>query len=81
MIYAGAQAGLRRLGSVPLPDVELPARLDVEMQTADMANVASWVKGVERSGTRSVRIHGEDPLEIYRSFVGITYITRVSEGR
>jgi D-amino peptidase len=81
MIYAGAQAGLRRLGSVPLPDVELPARLDVETQTADMAHLASWVKGVERSGTRSVRIQGEDPLEIYRSFVGITYITRVSEGR
>jgi D-amino peptidase len=46
-----------------------------------MAHVATWVKGVERSGTRSVRIMGEDPLEIYRSFVGLTYITRMSEGR
>jgi D-amino peptidase len=81
MIYAGAEAAVRRLGSVPLPDIELPARLDVEMQNADMAHVATWVKGVERSGTRSVRIHGEDPLEVYRSFVGLTYITRVSEGR
>jgi D-amino peptidase len=81
MIYAGAEAAVRRLGSVPLPDVELPARLDVELQTADMAHVATWVKGVERSGTRSVRIMGEDPLEVYRSFVGLTYITRVSEGR
>jgi D-aminopeptidase len=66
---------------IPLPDVELPARLDLELQTADMAQVASWVKGVERTGTRSVRIAGDDPLEVYRSFVGITYITRVSEGR
>jgi D-amino peptidase len=81
MIYAGAESALRRLGSVPLPNVELPARLDVELQNADMANVASWVKGVERSGTRSVRIMGDDPLEVYRSFVGLTYITRVSEGR
>ena len=81
MIYAGAEAAVQRLGSVPLPDVELPARLDVELQTADMAHVATWVKGVERSGTRSVRIKGEDPLEVYRSFVGLTYITRVSEGR
>ena len=32
-------------------------------------------------GTRSVRIAGDDPLEVYRSFVGLTYITRVSEGR
>ncbi len=81
MIYAGAEAAVRRLGDVPLPDIELPARLDVEFQTADMADVASWVKGAERSGTRSVRIEGDDPLEVYRSFVGITYITRVSEGR
>jgi D-amino peptidase len=81
MIYAGAEAAVGRLRSVPLPDVELPARLDVELQTADMAHVASWVKGVERTGTRSVRVMGDDPLEIYRSFVGITYITRVSEGR
>jgi D-amino peptidase len=63
-------------GSIPQP-----ARLDVDFQTADMALVASWVKGVERSGTRSVRIEGDDPLEVHRSFVGITYITRVSEGR
>jgi len=81
MIYAGAESALRRLGSVPLPNVGLPARLDVELQNADMASVASWVKGVERSGTRSVRIMGDDPLEVYRSFVGLTYITRVSEGR
>ena len=81
MIYAGAETAVRRIGSVPLPDIELPARLDVELQTADMAQVATWVRGVSRSGTRSVRIAGEDPLEIYRSFVGLTYITRVAEGR
>jgi D-amino peptidase len=81
MIYAGAEASVRRLASVPLPDIELPARLDIELQTADLAHVASWVKGVEHSGTRSVRIVGDDPLEVYRSFVGITYITRVAEGR
>jgi D-amino peptidase len=53
----------------------------VETQTAGMAQVASWVKGVERTGTRSVRIEGDDPLEIYRSFVAVACITRVSEGR
>lgn len=64
-----------------MPDIALPARLDVSMQTADMAQVASWVKGVERTGTRTVRVEGEDPLAVFRSFVGITYITRVAEGR
>ena len=30
---------------------------------------------------RTVSISGEDPLAMFRSFVGVTYITRVSEGR
>jgi D-amino peptidase len=79
MIYAAAEAAARRLGSVALPDVELPARPDVEPQTADISPRRDL--GVERSGTRSVRIAGDDPLEVYRSFVGITCITRVAEGR
>jgi D-amino peptidase len=81
LIYAGAEAAVGRIGSIPLPDIALPAELEVEMQTADMADIATWVKGVDRSGIRSVRIAGDDPLEVYRSFVGITYITRVAEGR
>jgi D-amino peptidase len=80
-ITDAARAAVQRAPSVPLPDITLPARLDVHMQTADMAGVASWVKGVERTGTRAVRIEADDPLAVYRSFVGITYITRVAEGR
>jgi D-amino peptidase len=80
-IAGAATAAVQRARSVPVPDIALPARLDVHTQTADMAEVASWVKGVERTGTRAVRIEGDDPLAVYRSFVGITYITRVAEGR
>jgi len=64
-----------------LPAIGLPATLEVHVQTADMAEVASWVRGVERTGARTVSIRGEDPLEVFRAFVGMTYITRVSEGR
>jgi D-amino peptidase len=68
-------------GVLQLPAISLPAALAVHMQTADMAEVASWVRGVERTGVRAVSIRGEDPLAMFRSFVGVTYITRVSEGR
>jgi D-amino peptidase len=64
-----------------LPAIALPATLEVHVQTADMAEVASWVRGVERTGVRTVRIQGGDPLAMFRSFVGLTYITRVAEGR
>jgi D-amino peptidase len=81
MIAAGAERAMRRLATMKAPAIELPATLDVHMQTADMAEVASWVRDVNRTGTRTVRVHGGNPLAMYRSFVAITYITRVSEGR
>lgn len=80
-IGAAAEAAVQRAAMMPLPAITLPARLDVHMQTADMAEVASWVKGVERIGTRTVRAESDDPLAVFRSFVGISYITRVAEGR
>ena len=69
------------LSVLGLPAIARPATLEVHVQTADMAEVASWVRGVERTGVRTVSIRGEDPLEVFRAFVGMTYITRVSEGR
>lgn len=80
-IAAGAAQALRRLPTIGLPDITRPARLDIEVQTADMAQVASWVKGAERTGTRTIAIEGDDPLAVFRSFVALTYITRVAEGR
>src|SRR6266516_7365134 len=71
-IAAAAEAAVRRAVAIPVPDIALPARLDVHVQTADMAEVASWVKGVGRTGTRTVLIEGDDPLAVFRSFVGIT---------
>ena len=77
----GAAASAEEPGLLRPPAISLPATLEVHMQTADMAEVASWVRGAERTGVRTVSISGEDPLAIFRSFVGVTYITRVSEGR
>jgi D-amino peptidase len=64
-----------------LPAISLPVTMEVHVQTADMAEVASWVRGVERTGVRTVSIRGDDPMAVFRSFVGLTYITRQSEGR
>ncbi len=81
MIADGARKAVQRADGLKAPDIALPATLDVHVQTADMAEVASWVRGVERTGVRTVSISGEDPLAMFRSFVAVTYITRVSEGR
>jgi D-amino peptidase len=83
-IAAGApsgDSGGATPGVLRPPAIALPATLEVQLQTADMAEVASWVRGAERTGVRAVSIRGDDPLAMFRSFVAVTYITRVAEGR
>ena len=68
--------------------------LEVDLQTADMAAVAAWVKGVEQIGPRTVRVSGQpagsrggargrapDGRAVYDAFVALTYITRQAGGR
>nr|WP_281373131.1 M55 family metallopeptidase [Kineococcus aurantiacus] len=83
LIRAGAEEAVRRVaaGRVQLPRVERPAVLDLDVQTADMADVATWARGAERTGVREVRIEGEDLLGVFRSFVAVNYITRQAGGR
>jgi D-amino peptidase len=81
LIADGAQRAVEKAAGLSPPSIGRPATLEVNLQTADMAEVASWVRGAERTGTRTVTIAGEDPLAMFRSFVALTYITRQSEGR
>lgn len=81
LIADGARRAVQRAAELKPPQISLPATLDVHLQTADMAEVASWVRGARRSGVRTISIAGDDPLAMFRSFVAVTYITRVAEGR
>jgi D-amino peptidase len=68
-------------GGIRPPGIDMPATLELDLQTADMAEVASWVKGVERTDTRTVRIAGTSGVAMFQSFVALTYITRQAGGR
>jgi D-amino peptidase len=83
MIKEGATRAVRAAagGRMRPPAIEFPSHLEVELHTADMADVASWVKGVERSGTRTVEITGASGSTMFRAFVAMTYITRQAGGR
>jgi D-amino peptidase len=82
-IATGAKAAMQRvaMGDVPLPGISRPATLDLEFQTADMADVATWARGATRTAERAVRIEGDDLLGIFTSFVAVNYITRQAGGR
>ncbi len=83
LIRAGAEEAVRKVaaGQMPLPGLARPSTLDLEMQTADMADVATWARGTVRTGDREVRIEGENLLEMFESFVAVNYITRQAGGR
>lgn len=82
-IEAAARSAAERVvqGAIELPRIGAPYVLEVDVQTADMADVACWVKGIERIGTRTVRIESADPAAVYDAFVGLTYIARQAGGR
>jgi D-amino peptidase len=83
LIRDGAEQAVRRVAGdgMRTPELDRPATLDLEFQTGDMAEVATWARGAERTGERSVRISGDDLLAMFTSFVAVTYITRQAGGR
>jgi D-amino peptidase len=52
------------------------ATLEVSVRTTDIAEAASWVRGVDRAGPRELRIRGRDALETYRCFCAAILLTR-----
>ena len=52
--------------------------VSVEMTflVADMASMAEWIRGVERTAPRTVRYQAPDGLEAYRTFYAIILLTR-----
>ena len=83
LIREGAERAVRRLGDggMRTPGLSRPTALDLDFQTGDMAEVATWARAAERTGERSVRIADEDLLRVFTSFVAVTYITRQAGGR
>ena len=83
LIRVGAEEAVRRLaaGKVQPPAIDSPATLDMDFQTGDMADIATWARDTERTGERAARIAGDNLLRVYQSFVAVTYLTRQAGGR
>jgi len=76
LIRAGAARALARAGGAALAAIELPATLELTFLTSDMAEMAAWLHGVGRTGTRTVAVTDDDPLRLFRTFVTIIALTR-----
>jgi len=75
LIRAQAKAAVAAAAATAPPPLE-PGVLEVSVRHADIAEAASWVRGVDRIGVRELRIHGANRLETYQSFCAAILLTR-----
>ena len=76
LLRAGATRAVRNLSAMQPPTFKLPVTLEITFLVADMAEMALWIRGVERLAPRTVKIVGENLLDLYRTFVTIVTLTR-----
>ncbi|WP_035803199.1 M55 family metallopeptidase [Kitasatospora mediocidica] len=76
LIRATALEAVRGLPQAAPPAIELPARLDIRLRNADLAEMATWITGVVRDDELSVHITDDDPIRLYRTFVAMVLLTR-----
>ena len=77
-IREGARLALSTQRPASAPQFPTPTRLDVTFLTADMAEMAAWLRGVEvvAGQPRTIRYESADMLDIFRVFVTMVMLTR-----
>jgi D-amino peptidase len=76
LLREGAGRAVQNLSSMLPPAFEQPVSLELTFQVADMAEMTCRVRGVERTGARTVAISDENLLDLYRNFVAVLLLTR-----
>lgn len=76
VIRVAAREAIEALPSAAPPSITLPATLTVRFRNTDLAEMATWISGVVRSDTLTVRITDEDPVRLFRTFITVVLLTR-----
>jgi D-amino peptidase len=75
LIRERAEAAMAAATGAQPPPLD-PGVLEVSVRTTDIAEAAAWVRGVDQTGPRQLRIHGPDRLATYRAFCAAILLTR-----
>ncbi|GAA4219068.1 M55 family metallopeptidase [Actinocatenispora rupis] len=75
-IHDGVRAALAGLAGLTPPAIDLPVRIEVDLVSPDMAEQSAWIRGVTRTGTRTVAYTEDDALTAFRTFMTLVYLTR-----
>ena len=76
LIRAVAEKAVATAGQAAPPPLGPVATLNISVRTTDIAEAATWVRGVERAGPRELVITGDDLPSVYRSFCAAILLTR-----
>ena len=78
-IREGARVALGERRPAGPPQFPQPTTLELTFLTADMAEMAAWLPGVElvTGQPRTIRYTSDDPLGTFRTFVTMVMLTRV----
>jgi D-amino peptidase len=69
-------ADARARGQRPAPELPTPSTLEVTWRTADLAEMATWIRGTERLAARITSTTDTNRLELFRSFITSVLLTR-----
>ena len=76
MLREGATRAIRNVSTMRPPQFRFPITIEITFLVADMAEMALWIRSVERVSARTVKVTGENALELYQTFVTIVTLTR-----
>jgi D-amino peptidase len=54
----------------------MPATIEIDFLSPDMAEQATWVRGVTRLDNRTVELTDTEPLRLFQTFITLVYLTR-----
>lgn len=75
VIRKAAERAVSSAAAAPPPPLD-PGVLEIFVRNTDIAEACSWVRGVEQTGPRQLRIQGEDRLATYRAFCAAILLSR-----
>jgi D-amino peptidase len=76
MIREGVRGALSGLDRLTPPHLAMPATIEIRFVSPDMAEQATWIRGVSRLDPVTVELTDSDPLRLYQSFITLVYLTR-----
>ncbi len=76
LLREGAARAVRDVKKMRPPEFRQPVSLEITFLVADMAEMAQWVRGVERVAPRTVKLVNDNLLDLYLMFVTVITLTR-----